>query len=121
MTNVHVNPLDFALPSLAQFSFVKSTVVFISVIHSSNFVELYSLKKLCPVVMSWLGLFASVWYTRCSWTDVSLLWKVQLVYVEVVDEALLRDYVAHILCSPHFLLGVLLQPLLTGISHLSPS
>ena len=44
VTNMHANPLDFALASLAQFSLVRSTVVLISVNHSSNFVELCLLK-----------------------------------------------------------------------------
>ena len=44
VTNVHVNPLDFALASLAYLSFVKYAAVSMSVSHSSNFVELYSLK-----------------------------------------------------------------------------
>ena len=52
MTNVHVNPLDFALASLAQLLFVRSTVVSVSISHSFNFVDLYSLKQLCHVVMS---------------------------------------------------------------------
>ena len=44
VTNVHVNPLDCALASLAQVSFVRSAAVSMSLSHSSNFVELYSLK-----------------------------------------------------------------------------
>ena len=43
MTNVCVNPLDFALASLAQLLFVRSAVS-ISISHSSNFEESYSLK-----------------------------------------------------------------------------
>ena len=65
-----------------------------------------------------VGLFAFVWYKRCLCTDISFLQKVQCVLMKVVDEALLRDYVAHIPCSPNSLLVVLLQPLLIGISHL---
>ena len=44
VNNVHVNPLNFAFASLAQLSFVKSATVSMSVGHSSNLVELYSLK-----------------------------------------------------------------------------
>ena len=44
MTNVCFNPVDFALASLAQLSFVRSAAVSMSVSHSSNFVESYSLK-----------------------------------------------------------------------------
>ena len=44
MTRVHVNPLDFALASLAQLSLVRSDAVSISINHSSNFVELCLLK-----------------------------------------------------------------------------
>ena len=44
MTNVQVNPLNLALASLAQFSFVKLAAVSISINQSPNFVELYSLK-----------------------------------------------------------------------------
>ena len=44
VTNVWLNPLDFALASLAQLLFVRSAAVFISRSHSSNFVESYSLK-----------------------------------------------------------------------------
>ena len=43
-TNVRVNPLDLASASLAQLSLVRSAAVFISINHSSNFVESYSLK-----------------------------------------------------------------------------
>ena len=41
VTNVYVNPLDIASD---QLSFVRSAAVSMSVSHSSNFVELYSLK-----------------------------------------------------------------------------
>ena len=44
MTNVCVNPLDFALASLVQLLFVRSAALLISVSHSSNFVEPFSLK-----------------------------------------------------------------------------
>ena len=44
MTNVHFNPLDFALVSLAQLSMVRSAAVSISVNHSYTFVESCSLK-----------------------------------------------------------------------------
>ena len=44
MTTVHVKPLDFALASLDQLSLVRSAAVSISINHSSNFVELCSLK-----------------------------------------------------------------------------
>ena len=44
VTNVHVSPLNVALASLAQLSFARSAAVSMSVSHSSNFVELYSLK-----------------------------------------------------------------------------
>ena len=73
VTNVHVNPLNFALASLAGLSFVRSAAVSMSGNHSSSLVELYSLKQLCPAVMGWLGLFVSVWYTRCLCIGVSLL------------------------------------------------
>ena len=43
MTNVDVNPLDFALASLAVHSYVRSAAVSMSVSHSSNFVESCSL------------------------------------------------------------------------------
>ena len=42
------------------------------------------------------------------------------MWVEVVDEVLLRDFEVHILCSPRSLLVVLLQPLIIDVSHLSP-
>ena len=48
MTSVHVNPLDFALASLAQLSLLRSAAVSISVNHSSNFVEFCSLKMAMP-------------------------------------------------------------------------
>ena len=121
VTNVHVNPLNFALANLAQLSFIRSAAVLISISHSSNFVESYSLKAAISCRMGWLGSFAFVYYARCLCTDVLLLQRVQLVWVKVVDEALLRDFVVHIICSPNSLLAVLLQPLLIGISHLSPS
>ena len=44
MINVHVNPLEFSLANLAQFSLVRSTGLSITVNHSSNFVESCSLK-----------------------------------------------------------------------------
>ena len=44
MTNVHANPLDFTLASLALLSFVRSAAVSMSVSHSSSLVESYSLK-----------------------------------------------------------------------------
>ena len=44
ITNVQVNPLDLSLASLAQLSFVRSAAISISISHSSNFVESYSLK-----------------------------------------------------------------------------
>ena len=44
MTNVCVNPLNFALASLAPLSFVRSATVLIPISHSSNLVESYSLK-----------------------------------------------------------------------------
>ena len=44
VTTVHVNSLDFTLASLAWLSFVRSAAVSMSVMHSSNFVESYSLK-----------------------------------------------------------------------------
>ena len=44
VTNVCVNPLGFTLAILAWISFVRSAAVSMSVSHSSNFVELYSLK-----------------------------------------------------------------------------
>ena len=44
MTNVCVNPLNFALASLAQILFVRSAAVSISISHSPNFVESYLLK-----------------------------------------------------------------------------
>ena len=44
MSNVHVNPFDFALANLAQLSLVRSAAVSISVNHSANFVESCSLK-----------------------------------------------------------------------------
>ena len=39
---------------------------------------------------------------------------------KVVVGVLERDFVVLILCSPDFLLVVLLWPLLTGVSHLFP-
>ena len=44
VTNVCVNPLDFALASLALLSFLRLATVSMSVSHSSNLVELCSLK-----------------------------------------------------------------------------
>ena len=44
VTNIHVNPHDFALASLAQLSVMRSAAVSISVIHSSNFAKSCSLK-----------------------------------------------------------------------------
>ena len=44
MTNIHVNPHDFALASLAPLSLVRSAAVSILVNHSSNFAESCSLK-----------------------------------------------------------------------------
>ena len=44
VTDVHVNPLDFALASLAQLSLVRSSAVSILINHSSNFVESSLLK-----------------------------------------------------------------------------
>ena len=44
VTNVDVNPLDFALASLALLSFVRSSAVSMSVNHSFSLVESCSLK-----------------------------------------------------------------------------
>ena len=44
MTNVHVNPFDFALVSLALLSLVRSAAVSMSISHSSSLVESCSLK-----------------------------------------------------------------------------
>ena len=44
VTNVHVNPLNFALVSLALLSLVRSAVVLMSINHSSSLVESCSLK-----------------------------------------------------------------------------
>ena len=44
ITNVWVNPLDFAFASKAQLSFVRSAAVSISISKSSYFAESYSLK-----------------------------------------------------------------------------
>ena len=44
VTNVHVSPLNFTLVSLALLSFVRSAAFSMSVSHSSNLVELCSLK-----------------------------------------------------------------------------
>ena len=44
MINVWVSPLDLALASLAQFSFVRLATVSKSINHSSSFVELCPLK-----------------------------------------------------------------------------
>ena len=44
MTSVHVNPLNFALVSLALLSLVGSAAVSMSVNHSSSLVESCSLK-----------------------------------------------------------------------------
>ena len=43
VTNVHVNPLDFALASMAWLSLVRSAAVFIFINNSSSFVESCSL------------------------------------------------------------------------------
>ena len=48
VTNVHVNPLDFALASLALLSYVRSAAVSMSVNHSSSLVESCSLKTAVP-------------------------------------------------------------------------
>ena len=48
VSNVHVNPLDFVLASLALLSFVRSAAVSMSVSHYSNLVELCSLKTAMP-------------------------------------------------------------------------
>ena len=69
MTNVHVSPLNFALASLAQLSLVRSAAVPISINHSSNFVELCSLK---------MAMFCSREFVRfvcfCVVHSVSLYW-----------------------------------------------
>ena len=44
VTNVHVNPLNFALASLALLSLVRSAAVSMSINYSSSLVELCSLK-----------------------------------------------------------------------------
>ena len=44
VTSVHVNPLDFALSSLALLSLVRSAGVLMSMSQSSSLVELCSLK-----------------------------------------------------------------------------
>ena len=44
VTNVCVSPLDFALTSLSQHSFDRSAAVAMSLNHSSNFMEAYSLQ-----------------------------------------------------------------------------
>ena len=43
VTNVHINPLEFALASLAGLSFERSAAISMSVSHSSNSVESYLL------------------------------------------------------------------------------
>ena len=44
VTNVQVNPLSLAFASLVQPSLVRSAALSVSINHSSNFVELFSLK-----------------------------------------------------------------------------
>ena len=69
VTNVHVNPFDFTLASLAQLSLVRSTAISISINHSSNFVESCSLK---------MTMFCSREFVRfvcfCAVHTVSMYW-----------------------------------------------
>ena len=70
VTNVHINPLNFTLVSLALLSLVRSAAISMSVSQFSSLVELCSLKTVYPAVVSLLDLTASVWYTKCLCTAV---------------------------------------------------
>ena len=85
VTNVWVHPFDFALESLAQLSLVRSAAVSKSVNHSSNFVDLYSLKTamsysrefvrfVCFCVVHSVSVYWHITFPNgsvCAWVEVS--------------------------------------------------
>ena len=110
MTNVHVNPLDLALASLAWLSLVRSAAVSISVNHSSNFVESCSLKMAMSCSREFVRFvcFCAVHSVSMYWHTTSL-WVLGLKLVCLEHE---RDSVVPVLgglCSPIPPLADLLQ------------
>ena len=73
VTNVYVNPLDFALASLAWLSLVRSAAVSISVNHSSSFVESCSLKTAmsCSRELVRCVCFCTVYSVSMYWCTTS--------------------------------------------------
>ena len=71
VTSVWLNPLDFVFSSLAQLSFVRSAVVSMSVSHSSNFDESWSLKTVISCSSEFVR-FGCFWETH----NVSVYWHI---------------------------------------------
>ena len=125
MTNMHVNPLDFALASLAQLSLLRYVAVSISLNHSSNFVEPCLLK----MAMSCSREFVR-FVCFCVVHSVSMYWHTTppngSLGAEVEVDCVLsarRDSVVPILggqCSPIPQLAHLLCLLLLVVSCLFP-
>ena len=105
MTNVCVNPLDFALASLAQLSLVRSAALSISVNHSSYFVESCSLKKAMSFSREFVGFVCFCLVQRVSvyWCTTSPNGTEGAGVKSVVPWAWERDSVVPILvgiCGP---------------------
>ena len=119
VTSVHINPLHFALVSLALLLLVRSCAVSMSVSQSSSSVELCLLKTVISCSNEFMRFDCFCVVHKVS--SILLLRKAQQVWVEVADRVLLRDFEVHTLHNPRSLLVFLLQLLLIDASHLSLS